>query len=517
MFIPKLYGNIVILFISLFFVGCSFTNNEVNHKNFPEIQETFKPTISDSVPQQSTSTTLPKASVGVISSTAVPTADTEVEPSPTDDQSSVISYQIMIDFDYSQQSANVNQTIKYQNLLDFPISEVLLACDPLRIDNAFSLTSILVNVESKEIEIGEYWLKIPLETPLETNQEIEIKLAYKLILPQIPAPSGDQKPVIFGYTTLQSNFVDWYPMIVPRGLDGQWILHKPWFYGEYLVYPLADFEISLTISNAPSNIIVASSVIPVTSDNNRYLFETQQVRNFVWSVSPSYLFSQAQVDGITVISYYFPFHKKAGEQVLKDTINAIKLYSDLFSIYRGKNLTVVEADFLDGMEFDGFYFLSKGFYNLFDGTPKGYLTSIAVHETAHQWWYSQIANDQAIEPWLDEALCTYSEYLYYEFTYPELKDWWWKYRVDFYNPQGKINAPIYDYHGFLPYRDATYLRGAKFLQQLRDQLGDEKFFKFLKSYAEINKNKISTAQSFWDVLSKISNNQLNDLRSEFFN
>ncbi|PKN84358.1 MAG: hypothetical protein CVU46_14400 [Chloroflexi bacterium HGW-Chloroflexi-8] len=504
MLILKLFRFLANTFLIICLFGCTTSNISVNETDLPKTQNMLQPTITASV--------LPTAT-----STNQPTPTNELGLLQNDNLNSFISYQIRINYDYSKQSASVSQSIKYKNILENPILEVLLACDPLRIDNVFRITSTLVNGISKEVEIGEYWLKIPLESPLEKDQEITIELDYELLLPQIPAPAGDQKPVIFGYTTLQSNFVDWYPMIVPRGEDGQWILHKPWFYGEYLVYPLANYEIDLTISNAPVNLIVAASDLPIESTNLSFVFNTSQTRNFVWSVSPSYQFSQAEVEGITVTSYYFPFHKNAGEQVLTDTINAIKLYSDLFTNYRGKNLTVVEADFLDGMEFDGFYFLSKGFYNLFDGTPKGYLTTIAVHETAHQWWYSQIANDQALEPWLDEALCTYSEYLYYEFTYPELKDWWWSYRVDFYKPEGKINASIYDYRGFLPYRDATYLRGAKFLQQLRDQMGDEKFFSFLKSYSQINQNKISTSKSFWDVLSKSTNDPFTDLKSEYFN
>ena len=86
---------------------------------------------------------------------------------------------------------------------------------------------------------------------------------------------------------------------------------------------------------------------------------------------------------------------------------------------------MVEADFLDGMEYDGLYFLSKGFYNLYSGGPADYLTAIAAHETSHQWWYSAIGNDQALEPWLDEALATYSERLFYENLHPEGLVWWW--------------------------------------------------------------------------------------------
>jgi aminopeptidase N len=176
----------------------------------------------------------------------------------------------------------------------------------------------------------------------------------------------------------------------------------------------------------------------------------------------------------------------------------------------------VEADFLDGMEFDGLYFLSRGFYNLYDGSPKGYLTMIAVHETAHQWWYTLVANDQAMEPWLDESLCTYSELLFFENTYPDLIDWWWNYRVNFYNPQGWINQPVYEYHGFVPYRDAVYLRGALFVQALRNQVGDETFFSFLSTYEQKFENKISSQKEFWQLLNEISGKDLSDVRMDFF-
>jgi aminopeptidase N len=176
----------------------------------------------------------------------------------------------------------------------------------------------------------------------------------------------------------------------------------------------------------------------------------------------------------------------------------------------------VEADFLDGMEYDGLYFLSKGFYNLYDGSPQGYLTMIAVHETAHQWWYTKVANDQALEPWLDEALCTYSELIFYENLYPELADWWWEYRVNYYQPSGKIDLTIYDYAGFTPYRDAAYLQGAKFLHQLRAQLGDEQFFTFLHTYASMYNGKISSTAFFWQLAGRIAKNDLTDLMDEFF-
>lgn len=192
----------------------------------------------------------------------------------------------------------------------------------------------------------------------------------------------------------------------------------------------------------------------------------------------------------------------------------------MFSPYQHKVLSVVEADFLDGMEYDGLYFLSNGFYNLYSGKPSDYLTAIAAHETAHQWWYWLVGNDQAMEPWLDEALCTYSERLYFENIYPDSLDWWWAYRVNYYEPSGWVNTTIYNPEGkidaYRSYRDAVYLNGAVFLEKLRQDIGNTAFFAFLHDYLTANTHQIATSESFFTLLQKYSPSNLTELRNTYF-
>jgi hypothetical protein len=138
-------------------------------------------------------------------------------------------------------------------------------------------------------------------------------------------------------------------------------------------------------------------------------YQLKAARNFVWSVSDQYVLTTTTVGSVSILGYYFAANARAGEAALQTTAEALGLYNDLFGPYPRRSLSVVEADFLDGMEYDGLFFLSKGFYNLYSG----------------QWWYSAVANDQALEPWLDEALSTYSERLYYENIHPQGLDWWW--------------------------------------------------------------------------------------------
>ena len=100
-----------------------------------------------------------------------------------------------------------------------------------------------------------------------------------------------------------------------------------------------------------------------------------------------------------------------------------------------------------------------------------------VHQTA-QIGISAVANDQALEPWLDEALCTYSEKLYLETYAPQAVDWWLQVRVLYYQPRGFVDDSIYnprkEAQAYRAYRDAVYLNGALFLSDLRQPCANAK-------------------------------------------
>jgi aminopeptidase N len=118
--------------------------------------------------------------------------------------------------------------------------------------------------------------------------------------------------------------------------------------------------------------------------------------------------------------------------------------------------------------------------------------------------------------WLDEALATYSERIYYETLYPDRVSWWWIYRIDYYNPQGFVDTPIYDGQGFRPYTNAAYFRGAHFLEDLRVRIGDEAFFAFIQDYLAQGKGKIVTADDFFRILKTHTTTDYSDLVRQYF-
>lgn len=478
-------------------------------------------------PPESTPTISPPAA-GPAHPTGLPTSPSPLSPTPYSPSPSFptlapspenlpnTQYTLSAVLDYGRHHLAVEQKIDYTNKSGEELADLLLIVEPGRYPGVFQLAGLAW--EDGSPVAGHAWdgawLNIPLASPLQPGESLSLSLAYELSLPS-PQPSPDVRPIPFGYTARQTNLVDWYPFIPPY-IPGQgWLAHPAGYFGEHLAYEAADFEVSIRLADARTDLVIAASALgEVDGDWQRYRFDT--ARNFAWSVSPDYQVLEEKVGAVTVRGYAFPAHAAAGEAALETTAQALALYSDLFGPYPHGSLSVVEADFLDGMEFDGLYFLSNAFYNLYSGGVDDYLTAIAAHETAHQWWYGLVGNDQALEPWLDEALSTYSERLFYERLYPQALDWWWAYRVNLYEPHGWVDGSIYNPAGFWVYRDAIYLNGAVFLEALRELVGDEIFFAFLKDYVDQNSHRLATGEDFFTLLRQHTQADLDPLIQQYF-
>jgi hypothetical protein len=418
--------------------------------------------------------------------------------------------------DYNAHTVSVDQTILYSNLTGEQLNAIVIAVVPNLWRGSFDLTSLTINEEAVTTStLNGQRLDIPLTSILSAGDTIEIKLQYNLVLPFAEQEDpGISRPRIYGYTSRQINLVNWYPFVVPY-INGEWILHDPWFYGEHLVYNTADYEVDVRFTDPSTAPIVAASGVPEQlGDATRYTITA--ARTFALAASRDFQVSSTQVGDVTLSSYYFPFNERGGQGALQASAEAIQIFSQRFGSYPHKSLAIVMGDFNDGMEYSAFFYLSKDFYNLYDGTPANYLTFVAVHETAHQWWFEQVASDQALQPWVDESLATYSERIYYESVHPDLVSWWWTYRIDFYKPEGFVDIPIYEGQGFRPYTNATYFQGAYFLEKLRTRIGDEVFFKFLQDYLSRGRGRIVTANEFFQTLRLNTNTDISDLVNQYF-
>ncbi len=487
-----------------------------------------QPTATPFQPVHITPTQLPTLTA-YSTSTQVPTntpIPTQTEPIPPTDIPSVTppaaptspppaaverpQYSISLLFDYAGHAATVSETVIYPNRSGEALSTINLAVNSNLWSGVFALQTISINDQTwGNYSLTGQWLTINLDMPLQPGQAIKIGVGYQLTLPYSSAKFEN-----FGYTARQTNLIDWYPFVPPYK-NGQWLLPDPYPYGENLVYEKADFRINLTFADPANQPVVAASA-PSTLENGNLVYKLNNARNFTISASSDYLVSSADANGVTIYNYYFPSDANAAAMVLELTRMSVNTYSTEFGNYPHTTLTVCETDLNDGLETDGLYFLASSFYRAYDGSVTNNLSTIAVHETAHQWWYGAIANNQATEPWLDEALATYSEHVFYEDNYPSLLNWWWNFRIYSHSPSGAVDSRLYDTGTFRGYVNAVYFDGAIFLQSLRDRIGDDAFFAFLRDYFTRSNGRIVTADDFFAILDLHTSTDISDLTNKFF-
>jgi hypothetical protein len=474
------------------------------------------PSVATPIAEQTT-TAVPS----ILAETATPSSISTETPAPTVTpipELELAKYILNTTIDYDAHTLTVDENIYYPNRTASQLNAFVLAVVPNLWAESFNLNSITIDdtpITTYSLE-GQR-LEIALSSLLKPGSIIKINIQYTLDLPFAEQEDPNiSRPRIYGYTTRQMNLTNWYPFVVPY-INGEWVLHEPWVYGEHLVYDSADYEVNLKFADPATAPVVAASGFPEQlADSTRYTVNA--ARTFALSASREFQVSTLQAGDVTVSSYYFALYENAGRAALQASAEAVQVYNQRFGPYSHKSLSVVMADFNDGMEFSAFYYLPKSSYDLYAGssTPASLLTAVAVHETAHQWWFEQVANDQALQPWLDESLATYSEHIYYENLHPDLLSWWWTYRIDIYNPEGFVDIPIYDGQSFRHYTDKVYLRGAHFLEDLRARIGDDAFFAFIQDYFTQGRGKIVTAADFFRILSGHTGTDYSDLVRKYF-
>ncbi len=472
-------------------------------------------TITPDIPVTSTETQAAPAAVTPLSQvTPGP------EPATAAPQGEILArYSMDVEMNYDAKTVDVQQGITYTNNTGQILNNVVLAVVPNLWPGTFQLQGVsLYQQFQADYDLNGQRLEIILPQPLAPGAELELGLAYSLNLPaHDPNPDPNLvRPQIFGYTANQLNLVNWYPFIVP--FDGEkWMLNDPWYYGEHLVYDQADYDITLHFPEGQTPPVIAASGEQDATENGIRL-RGARLRTFAISASREFRVAENFIasDGVTIKSYYFPFYEAAGQAVAENTTRAYMTYTSLFGPYQHKTLTAVQGDFNDGMEYDGLFFLSNGFYNLYDGTERNYLVLVTAHETCHMWWFGAVANDQAEEPWLDESLSTYCEKLFYRQHYIDSLQWWREARITFYQPTGAVDMRLYDSGGFTPYTNATYRRGALFLEALEERMGAYQFGAFIKAYYDEMNGKRATREDFFRVLERYNTADISDLMAEYF-
>jgi hypothetical protein len=434
-------------------------------------------------------------------------------------------YRLDLTLDYAAHVAQVSQIVTLVNQSTDTWRDLAFSVSANHAPDIFNLNAVAIDGYPANHALEDVGLRLILPAPLDSGCQLTVSLDYTLNLPRLDASALGWRGVL-GWTPRQTLLGHWYPTLVPYGDGRGWLGRRPADQGEYETTEASDIAVRLALVGEATDLTISASAAPTQCPNEpsappltlrpATCYALAAGRHFALALSDQMETSTTTAGEVTIAATYFPEHSTAGRATLRAAREAFAVYTRRFGPVPYTRLEVVEADIVDGMEFTGLFLLARPYYAEFDGSPQNYLTVITVHETAHLWWYSLVGNDPATEPWLDEALATYSEEIYFEAVYPELVEWWWSFRVWQYLPEGSVNKDIYASDEFRPYVNAVYLNGAQFVHALRGETGEAAFFDFLRTYAERGAGRIVTAGDFWQTYDEFGDAEGSAARREYF-
>jgi len=432
-------------------------------------------------------------------STGAPSPTRQVSATPTairavDEQPFTQQHILQARYDPAIQRVFVTQTIHYTNNTGQTLTSLPLVVPPLAYSTLI-LERLTVQGQDimPEVDIPTLTWHITLPQPMPPGKTITLTLQYHLVLKPLRRRSNETaRPMVFGYTASQTNLVDWYPFVPVYDAEHGWIVRAMWPFGEYLTYPWMAVQIELTY---PPSWVVAANIEPTACPETAagHLCGTHIGRGAVLSLSPYYQVVQGTVRlapraaPVRVMVYAFGGMDIAAARVLTYSQQALSDFSRWFGPYHRPWLHVVVGDFPFSMEYDGLVFVRKGYW---DAMTAG-LDALTVHEIAHQWWFAQVANDQALHPWMDESLATFSEWLFLRYRIPERLDWWETGRWNGLTARGYIDGAIYDYRSMVAYREAVYHHGSQFWREAYHALGEERLFRLLQDYVRTHQRGLA--------------------------
>lgn len=215
------------------------------------------------------------------------------------------------------------------------------------------------------------------------------------------------------------------------------------------------------------------------------------------------------VKGIPVYTYVFPENKEVGFAGYAVAKEILAYYIDKFGPFAYEKLANVQSKTI----FGGMENASCIFYFENSVGDKG-IEELMAHEIAHQWFGDAVSEKSFAHLWLSEGFATYMTNVYLEHKYgiDILRQRMADDRKTVFDFEQKRNTPVVDTTVKNNYMQMlnpnSYQKGGWVLHMLRRKLGDEAFWKGIRSYCAKYKNSNANTEDFRKIMEEASGQNL---------
>ncbi len=390
---------------------------------------------------------------GLLPDPAVRAAGSPVDRSSLDLRA---TYTVTVGLSWAANTIRVATRIGITNTSGGPISRLELNTVAARLG---SMTGLSASVGGTAVtaRISGQTLIVPLPHVLAAGGSLTVRVSYRARFRTDTAGSdwlwSDSSGVIAAY-----RFIPWVSRAVA--------FDRPTT-GDPFVTPVSPrVQVTFTLDRP---LTLATSGRRIASSRLRQTFLAENVRDFNFTASPDYkVLNGTSVDGSIAIRVLTRWG--GAGQMLAEARRAIAQYEAWIGPYPYPTFTIAQTPGGYGMELPALIWIPR------TTTALGY---VVAHETAHQWFYAVVGNDQTTNEFADEAM---AELLSRTLTA--------SFRASRCSTE-RLDLSIYQYSGAC-YYEVVYIQGAAFLRKIRSIAGDAAFWGALRRYYAANRYGIST-------------------------
>ena len=398
------------------------------------------------------------------------------------------SYNMDLTLDTEKDILKGTVTVSIKNRSTYSFNELYFNLYSIAMTEDAEITSAKDLASGKELKVSKEGSDctecVELEDALATNSRITLELAFSETVSDNNTRCSHIK---VGDGKVYSMMMC-FPMLTAH-YDGEWKLRDYFENGEVACGQKTSITATL---KCPEDYKVLASGHQSTQKGVTKI-EAKNVSELAIVASDVMTIDTFNYDGVMFRMCHIPYGdfnsnnlSRYYELAKHDARDSFSLYSEKIGKYVYDEIDIVpfpETCGAAGMEMPGLitYSLLSLEDVMFDQeSVEDEIHQVVSHEMAHQWFYQGVMNDQFSEPWLDESFAAFLEAYYCE---EEIEP-----------SRGYINLDVTKYHD--EDYGIVYENGAAFLNDLKNAMGEEMFFKMLSDWYTPNTKNIVRGRNF---------------------
>jgi hypothetical protein len=375
------------------------------------------------------------------------------------------TYDVTAAIKWKKRRLNVSSTALVTNNSGNPVNALTFNAAPAKIGRMI-LGDVTVGGEAANATIDDQNIIVTLPVPLEDSQQVSVTIVYAAWF----GGTTGNKQWLFAKVDGVASAYRWIPW-----LSKAYSFITP-TYGEPFVTKVSD-EVRVSITPDRAMSIATSGRRTGEGTGLTQTFVAQKVRDFNFAASPNYV-EHTQTWGDVSITYHII--KLPLAKLKTWTIASFDRFSQRVGPYPYSHFTVAEVPTGPSMESPGHIWITQ------KAIARGTVKYLTVHETAHQWFYGILGNDQATEPFADEAMA--------EFLTRDLIG-----HRSSRCAQSVLDRHVYDYSSGC-YYEVIYVQGDIYIHAYRERVGNDQFWNGMRAYYEEYKFRLGGTKALLDTL-----------------